>query len=372
MRTAYARSVRIFRGLALGLVLSLLCAQAAAAQTPLSIVAPNVAVGQDFNSLAASGTSITVPAGWGFTESGTGANSTYLADNGGSSTANTHSYGTGTSADRALGTLDTGQIGPSSFESIIGARFQNNTGVTISSFTVAYTGEQWRLGGADAILDLLAFEYSFDATSIGAASTWHDHSALDFVTPVNATAGAKDGNAPANRVIFTPTAIPADLAPGATFSIRWIGPFANASPDGLAVDDFSLVPLIADADGDSVADETDNCVEDANPAQTDSDGDGAGDACDPADADADGVSDASDNCPTVANPTQANGDGDGAGDACDPIDADADGIPDAADNCPKVSNADQANGDGDGAGNACDPLPAVVKKKKKKKKKKRR
>jgi thermitase len=37
-----------------------------------------------------------------------------------------------------------------------------------------------------------------------------------------------------------------------------------------------------------------------------------------ADGDGDGVADAADNCPTVSNPTQVDGDGDGDGDACDP------------------------------------------------------
>ncbi|TMG04229.1 MAG: hypothetical protein E6I03_01645, partial [Chloroflexi bacterium] len=53
-----------------------------------------------------------------------------------------------------------------------------------------------------------------------------------------------------------------------------------------------------------------------NPTQSDIDGDGIGDACDP-DRDGDGVPNASDNCPNDANPTQTDSDGDGIGDACD-------------------------------------------------------
>ena len=69
-----------------------------------------------------------------------------------------------------------------------------------------------------------------------------------------------------------------------------------------------------------------------------------------ADADGDGVSDNSDNCPSEANADQADGDGDGVGDACD--------------NCPTTANADQADADSDGVGDACEaatpaPTPAT-------------
>jgi hypothetical protein len=89
-----------------------------------------------------------------------------------------------------------------------------------------------------------------------------------------------------------------------------------------------------DSDADGVVDESDNCVDVANADQTDTDGDGAGDACDP-DDDNDGVPDGGDNCPLVANPTQADADHDGLGDACDDDD-DGDGLPDDADQCPNT------------------------------------
>ena len=108
----------------------------------------------------------------------------------------------------------------------------------------------------------------------------------------------------------------------------------------------------SDDDNDTVPDASDNCPLTANADQTDTDGDGAGDACD-TDDDNDTVPDASDNCPLIPNPTQADSDGDGLGDACD-NDGDNDGVPDASDNCPLAANPSQADFDGDGIGDECD------------------
>ena len=113
---------------------------------------------------------------------------------------------------------------------------------------------------------------------------------------------------------------------------------------------------LADGDGDGRPDEFDNCPAVANPEQTDSDGDGTGDACEstPTDRDGDGVADDADNCPDTANPEQADSDGDGVGDACDaPADSDDDGVADDADNCPDTANPCQADWDADGIGDRC-------------------
>jgi hypothetical protein len=72
------------------------------------------------------------------------------------------------------------------------------------------------------------------------------------------------------------------------------------------------------------------------------------------DSDGDGSVDTLDNCPTTPNASQLDTDGDGAGDACD-ADDDNDGIVDGIDNCPLRSNADQADFDLDGIGDTCDP-----------------
>jgi hypothetical protein len=94
---------------------------------------------------------------------------------------------------------------------------------------------------------------------------------------------------------------------------------------------------------------------------TDLDGDGTNDACDD-DRDGDGIANASDNCPSAANADQSDSNGNGVGDACEsaaaPGDTDGDGIADASDNCPTTANAEQLDSDGDGAGDACDECSA--------------
>ncbi len=111
---------------------------------------------------------------------------------------------------------------------------------------------------------------------------------------------------------------------------------------------------IPDRDGDGVPDAADDCPDVPDRAQTDTDGDGLGDACDP-DADDDGVPNAADVCPGVVDPLQVDTDGDGRGDACDPDDDD-DGMLDAEDPCPLLDD-DGADRDGDGLGDACDLCP---------------
>jgi len=110
-----------------------------------------------------------------------------------------------------------------------------------------------------------------------------------------------------------------------------------------------------DSDGDSVDDNEDNCPGIANQDQENVDGDAFGDACD-SDIDGDAVANESDNCPLGANADQADQDSDGLGDICDP-DLDGDGIDNGDDNCPVIVNPDQSDADRDGVGNACQEAP---------------
>ncbi len=115
---------------------------------------------------------------------------------------------------------------------------------------------------------------------------------------------------------------------------------ADAGDGGVAIDAPTPLP---DRDGDGVPDATDLCPDVPDPAQTDLDGDGLGDACDD-DRDGDGIANAIDLCPDA--------------DSRGTPDEDGDGITNDCDACPIDADPAQPNADGDRLGDACeDPDP---------------
>jgi predicted extracellular nuclease len=209
----------------------------AASGTPVSLTSIGTAYTQDFNTLASSGTSSTLPTGWAFSESGTNANTTYTAGTGSGNTGDTYSFGATGNTERALGGLQSGSLIPT-----VGACFTNNTGGPITSLVISYTGEQWRLG-ATGRADRIDFQYSTNATSL-TTGTWTDVDALDFSSPITTgTVGALDGNTAANRTGISFTISSLNIANGVTFFVRWNDFNASGADDGLAVDDFSLTPM---------------------------------------------------------------------------------------------------------------------------------
>ena len=225
------------------LVLNLLFAPASAVRAAgtISLSALNIAYTEDFNTLASAGTANTdVPNGWVFAESGTNPNTTYRAGTGSDNAGDTYSFGAAGNAERAFGGLRSGSQVP-----LIGAQFANNTGGTITSLAISYTGEQWRLGqnATGRSADRLDFQLSVDATSL-TTGTWTNYDTLDFSSPVIAgTVGALNGNAVENRTAVSFTITGLSIPNGASFWVRWEdSDLSPGADDGLSVDDFSLNP----------------------------------------------------------------------------------------------------------------------------------
>ena len=210
---------------------------------PISIAAANTPYTENFNTLGSTGTQAgTTPAGWTLDETGAAANGLYTISNGTGTSGDTYSLGATGDPDRAFGTLASNAL-----QSTVGGFFANNTGTTITTLSIAYTGEQWRLGQADANTDRLDFAYSTNATALDdGAATWTEVNALDFVSPINSgSVGNRDGNLAVNRTAVGFTISGLSIPNGGTFWLRWVDPNIGGSDDALGIDDFSIIANIA-------------------------------------------------------------------------------------------------------------------------------
>jgi uncharacterized protein len=223
------------------------CSAQALAQ--VNLTSTSTAVVQNFDTLAATGTSAVLPTGWVLSETGTGAaaNGIYTAGTGTGNAGDSYSFGATAIAERALGSVRSGTVAAA-----YGAQLQNNTGGLLTGVQIAYTGEQWRIANTAAARDdRLLFEYSLDATSL-ITGTWTPLAALDFVNPIKtaAAAGALDGNLPANRAAVSGNVTGLSVANLGSVWIRWTDVDASGADDGLAIDDVSIT---AAGSGTSIA-----------------------------------------------------------------------------------------------------------------------
>ena len=217
--------------------LASLIAGQALAQVNLTSTA--TAVTENFDALAATGASGTLPTGWVLLETGTSGsvNQLYTAGTGSANAGDAYSFGAAAVAERALGSLRSGTLAAT-----YGAQLQNNTGGVLTGLQIAFTGEQWRIGNTAAARDdRLLFEYSLNATSLN-TGTWTPVATLDFVNPIKtaAAAAALDGNLAANRTAVNSSISSLSVANTGIVWIRWTDVDATAADDGLSIDDVAI------------------------------------------------------------------------------------------------------------------------------------
>lgn len=142
-----------------------------------------------------------------------------------------------------MGSVGSGNAAAGSFA--CGVLLRNTSGITITDIKVTYTGEQWRRENVSA--QVMSFYYKVSSSPITALQpndngTWTSVSALNFTSPQNnATAGALDGNAGANRTTFTQVPIPSlSLAANDYIMLKWDDPDHSGADHGLAIDDVTI------------------------------------------------------------------------------------------------------------------------------------
>lgn len=174
-----------------------------------------------------------MPTGWSFSEAG--GNTTYAAGTGSDNAGNTYSFATASATtDRALGSVASGSV-----QTTISASFTNNTGATMTYFTITYVGEQYRFGGrSPASADKLRFSYK-----IGAGS-WIAYTKLDFISPYapnsSTSVSSMNGNSVSYKFYIDRMISGISIPNGTTFYIRFVDSDITGSDDGLAIDDFTL------------------------------------------------------------------------------------------------------------------------------------
>lgn len=209
---------------------------------------------QDFNTLVSTGTNqpwtnnSTLP-GWYLFQSAGSPITAYSSGTGSSNTGNFYSFGSVSSTERALGGVASGAayFGSPAAGAVAGhiaVCFTNQTGNTLDSFTVSFSGEQWRDGGsATPAAQSMVLEYGF-GSSFGTVSSWIvPGGTFDWTSPVFTNTGsgaAVDGNAAGLVTGVGGTISSLTWNPGDSLWIRWIERNDVGNDHGLAIDNFSF------------------------------------------------------------------------------------------------------------------------------------
>jgi hypothetical protein len=126
--------------------------------------------------------------------------------------------------DRAFGTQSRSDNSDTTSDfARFGLQLTNDTGATLTEFTLSFTAEQWRAIGGQAA-DQLTFDYQVFSSggSLTAPSGWTDVDAFTFEAPQTVGSSAwLDGNDSANQEVFSETITGINWGAGEELWLRW-------------------------------------------------------------------------------------------------------------------------------------------------------
>lgn len=214
------------------------------AQSPVSINTSDFSYSQNFNTLTTAGnwTNGSTLTGW-YARSDAGIPSSFYLNDGTLTTTSPPlaSFGTVSDSDRALGFVP---VGSNNKLQSICLRMKNNSGATLTTFTISWDGEQWRNGSIESQYIKLYYKTSTDPITVVPITTTGLTPVNQFDSPENLSSGQPpvelDGNDAANRGTLSAT-ISVSLANQSEIIFVWLDTRNEFSFDHLfAIDNVSV------------------------------------------------------------------------------------------------------------------------------------
>lgn len=148
-----------------------------------------------------------------------------------------------TATDRSLGWVFANSIGVAGTYASIGFGISNVTGLTLDSFSLAYTGREWR--GYSNNTPTLFFQYKIGGTfdnnpTNSLTGSWTDFSSLNFVLPVTNNNTALNGLVAPNFTAISNTVTGLSWADNDVLWIRWRQQNLAGTDAQMAIDDLSF------------------------------------------------------------------------------------------------------------------------------------
>lgn len=182
--------------------------------------------------------------GWYLFNKNSAAITTLNVGTGNTTTGGFYSFGAANSSDRALGALGSGGTvfgspGTGAVAGWIALAVTNNTGATITSVSLSYSGEQWRNGG-NTTAQTMTLQYGF-GTEFSSVSSWTTATdTFSFTSPVTGTTAATVNGNSAGLVSSLGGSLTTNWQNNDVLWLRWVEVNDAGNDHGLAIDNFSL------------------------------------------------------------------------------------------------------------------------------------